>query len=581
MISKIASLYRQRLSLEKGTVKKDWGGRVPVALIYPNLYQVGMSNLGFQDVYGILNDIPGIVSERAFLPGEEELSIYKRTNCPLLSVETCTPVSKFRILAFSLSFENDYPNILEILKMSGTPLTREKREECHPLVIAGGITTFMNPEPLADFIDCFLLGEAEIVLKGFCRAFLDLPLDVIERHEIIKILAEKVEGLYCPSLYRVEYRDDGRIRSFEPALSSIPSRIKVAKKRPLQGKPARSRIITPSTEFSDTVLLELTRGCGHACRFCAAGYVYRPPRNFPLDEVIFCLEEILEKYKRVGLVSSSVSDFPETEKVTGFILDKGGGFSISSIRADAVTEDFAAYLQRAGQKTVTIAPETGSERLRRVINKGLTNEQIIRAVQILTQKAHFHIKLYFMIGLPTETREDVREMVELVKTIRHHIIKKSRGRSKIGRIRLSVNCFVPKPFTPFQWFPMDTVKSLKAKQRDLKSAVSKLGGVSISFDVPKWAYIQTLFSMGDRRVGRMLLDAHENNWDWNKVFRNSDLNPDFFVYRQRELDEILPWDFIDHGIRKSILQEEYRLSLASKESPACNVGACNRCGVCG
>jgi radical SAM family uncharacterized protein len=576
----ITALYGKLLSKERGTVKKDWGGKISVALIYPNYYQVGMSNLGFQVVYGILNDNPAIVSERAFLPANEELSIYKSTDQPLLSLESLTPLLKFNLLAFSLSFENDYPNILTILDLSKIPLMSKDRGESYPLIIAGGVTTFINPEPLVSFIDCFLVGEGEVILKEFFQVYLSLQLSTVRKEEILRVLAEEVEGVYCPSFYKVEYKGDGSIGSFEPSISSIPSSVKYVKQAPFKGPLPRSRIITPSTEFSDTILVEISRGCDIGCRFCAAGYVYRPPRAIAKEEIFTSLKEILAENTRIGLISPSISDVPFVEKLTSYILDKGGGFSMSSFRADSLTKGLIENLNRSKQKTLTIAPETGSERLRRVINKKLTTEDILEAIILITRTGFFHVKLYFMIGLPTETSKDIKAIVALVKSIRHHVIKESKGRKRIGRIRLSVNCFVPKPFTPFQWLPMDTVNSLKEKQKHLRRAISREGGIGISFDVPRWAYIQTLFSMGDRRVGQMLLATHRNHRDWKQTFRSSDINPDFFVYRHKDINEILPWDFIDHGIRKSFLQEEYNLALESRESPPCNVGNCTRCGVC-
>lgn len=579
-MANITTLYRRRLSKERGTVKKDWGGKISVALIYPNYYQVGMSNLGFQIVYGILNDNPAIVSERAFLPEEEELSIYKRTDRPLLSLESQTPLQRFDLLAFSLSFQNDYPNVLTMLDLSKIPLLGKDRGEDHPLIVAGGVATFMNPEPLADFIDCFLLGEGEVILKRFFQTYLDLPSSAAKRQEALRILAEEVEGVYVPSLYRVAYKGDGSIGSFEPSIPTIPPWVRAVRQVPHKGPLPRSEIITPSTEFSDTILVEVNRGCGIGCRFCAAGSVYRPPRAIEEKEILASLEEILAENNRIGLISPSASDLPGIERLTSYILDNGGDFSVASLRAGSLTKGLIQNLKRSSQKTLTIAPETGSERLRRVVNKKLTTEQIIEAIILIARTGLFHIKLYFMIGLPTETREDMKDIVSLVKSIRHYVIKESKGRKRIGRIRLSINCFVPKPFTAFQWFPMDTVDSLKEKQTLLKRSLSGEGGIGISFDVPKWAYIQSLLSMGDRRVGQMLLATHRNKGDWRQTFRSSDLNPDFFVYRAKDLNERLPWDFIDHDIQKSFLQEEYHLALASIESPPCAVGSCRRCGVC-
>ncbi|MBW2339476.1 MAG: radical SAM protein [Deltaproteobacteria bacterium] len=579
-MANITTLLRKRLSEERGTVTKDWGGKISIALIYPNYYQVGMSNLGFQVVYGILNDNPHIISERAFLPNQEELSLYERADQALLSLESQTPLRAFDLLAFSLSFENDYPNILTILELSKIPLLSKERGENDPFVVAGGVATFMNPEPLAPFIDCFLLGEGEVVLKDFFRAYGDIHLRAVKRQEVLRVLAEEVEGAYCPSLYKVTYREDGSIRSFKPSIATIPSVVKAVRQVPFKGPVCRSKIITPSAEFSNILLVELNRGCGYSCRFCAAGYIYRPPRLADEKEMIALFDELLAENARIGLISPSVSDVPGIERLTGYILEQGGDFSISSLRANSLTAGLIENLKRSSQKTLTIAPETGSERLRRVINKKLTNREIIDAIVLVGKTGFFHIKLYFMIGLPTERQEDTKAIVTLVKEIRHHLIKESRGRKRIGRIRLSISCFVPKPFTPFQWFPIDDVDSLKEKQKFLRRTLVSEGGIGVSVDVPKWAYVQTLLSMGDRRVGQMLLATHRNGGNWKQTFRSSDINPDFFVYRPKDLNETLPWDFIDHGIKKSFLQEEYNLALQEKESSSCDVGTCTRCGVC-
>jgi radical SAM family uncharacterized protein len=579
-MANITALLRKRLSEERGTVTKDWGGKLSIALIYPNYYQVGMSNLGFQVVYGILNDNPHVVSERAFLPEQAELSLYERADQALLSLESQTPLRAFELLAFSLSFENDYPNILTILELGKIPLLSKERGEDDPFVVAGGVATLMNPEPLASFIDCFLLGEGEVILNRFFQVYKDVCQPTVKRQEVLRVLAEEVEGAYCPSLYKVTYHEDGSIRSFEPSIPTIPSVVKAVRQIPFEGPVRRSKIITPSAEFSNTLLVELNRGCGYSCRFCAAGYVYRPPRLADEDEMVASFDNFFAENVRIGLISPSVSDVPGIERLTGYILEQGGDFSVSSLRANSLTRGLIENLKRSSQKTLTLAPETGTERLRRVINKKLTHKEIIDAIVLVTRTGFFHLKLYFMIGLPTETRGDIKAIITLVKNIRHHLIKESRGRKRIGRVRLSVSCFVPKPFTPFQWFPMDDIDALKEKQNLLKQAISREGGIGISFDVSKWAYVQALLSLGDRRVGQMLLATHRNGGNWKKTFRSSDINPDFFVYRPKDLNEILPWDFIDHGIKKSFLQEEYNLSLEGKESPSCDVGTCTRCGVC-
>jgi radical SAM family uncharacterized protein len=577
---KIVSLYRARLAKEKGFTRKDWGGRISIGLVYPNHYRIGMSNLGFQIVYQLLNAKENVVAERFFLPDEGEMSLYLASGRDLLSMESQSPLLKFHLVAFSLSFENDYPNILKILQLGKIPLLSDERDDSHPVVMAGGITTMMNPEPLTPFFDLFLLGEAEASLEAFIGLFIDLMPTLENKQEMLRTLAQNLDSLYVPSLYHIEYHPRGTIKSMEPTDPRIPEKIRVAHHVDADAPVAISGILAPDTEFADRVLIELGRGCGRSCRFCAAGYVYRPPRMRDETQLLSRIGEVMEEHDHVGLVSASVSDTPGISQITGQIVEKGGRFSVSSLRADSLTEELLDHLRRAGQRSVAIAPEAGSERLRKVVNKQLTQDQIINAVRLIAKKGHFTLRLYFLIGLPTEAHEDVTQILDLVKTIKHHLIKESRTRGKIGQIKLSVNCFVPKPFTPFQWFPMENISTLKEKQKWLRKAMGKEGGVKVNFDVPKWAYIQTLLSTGDRRVGSLLLSSHKLNGDWTNTFRSCELNPDFFVHRNRETDEILPWDFIDHGIHKAYLVKEYKLALKEKESEVCQVGSCDRCGVC-
>jgi radical SAM superfamily enzyme YgiQ (UPF0313 family) len=308
--------------------------------------------------------------------------------------------------------------------------------------------------------------------------------------------------------------------------------------------------------------------------------VYRPPRVQAEPKLLSAVTEAIEACGQVGLLSAAVTDIPGIDRIASAVIQRGCRFSVSSLRADSLTDALLACLGRAGQKTIAIAPEAGSERLRRAINKHLSRDQIMSAVRRIAKAGGFSIRLYFLVGLPTETDEDIEAIVELVKSIKHHMIKSSADRGSIGQIRLSVNCFVPKPFTPFQWFPMEGVLSLKRKQGRLRKALSKEGGVKVAFDVPKWAYVQALLAMGDRRAGDMLLKAHQHGGDWRRAFPHMETNPDFFVYRPKGLDETLPWDVIDHGISKGYLVKEYKLALKERESEICRPGECERCGVC-
>jgi radical SAM superfamily enzyme YgiQ (UPF0313 family) len=565
---------------ERGTIRKDWGGRVSVALVYPNSYRIGMSNLGLQVVYRILNLRERVVAERVFLPEGHETSLRDGGGKGIVSLESFSPLHRFDLVAFSLSFENDYPNILKILDLAGLPLLAEERDDVCPLIMAGGVTCLLNPEPLAPFFDLFLLGEAEAVLDPFMDLFTQLRQAGLGRKEILRGLVRNHPSVYVPSFYHVAYHRDGTLRSREATEDFAPERVVVAHAKNLPEPLAVSSILTPQSEFPNKVLVELGRGCGRSCRFCAAGYVYRPPRIAAEKEMLSAVDAAIGDGREVGLLAACVSDIPGIEKVMAFIGARGGRFSVSSMRADALTQGMLAHLQEARQRTVAIAPEAGSERLRRVINKHLSEEQLVRSVRRIAESGDFSVRLYFLIGLPTETQEDVQEILRLVKVLKHQLFKAGAPRGRVGQLRLSVNCFVPKAFTPFQWFPMEHVDLLKEKQKWLKKALYREGGIKVSFDLPKWGYVQSLLSLGDRRVGSILLLAHRHGENWAKAARFSDVNPEFFVYRPKGLEEILPWDFLDHGIRKEHLIREYKLALKGEESDVCRVGECFRCGVC-
>jgi radical SAM superfamily enzyme YgiQ (UPF0313 family) len=577
MSAKLKARLKKLLSQEKGAVVREWGARFPVALVYPNIYPVAMGNLGFQAIYQLLNDTPGLMCERAFLPDPEEWQEYVRTRTPILTLESQRPLRDFAAVAFSISFEPDYQKVLDILTQSGLSLLATDRGPADPLVLAGGVATFLNPEPLAPFIDAYYLGEGEGGAAAFFQFWAE-GAGAGERRGLLLDLARTIPGAYVPAGYEPQYRGDGTLAEFAPR-PWFPARITAPHARELFYHPTHSHILTPRSEWGEMFLVELGRGCSRGCRFCAAGFVYRPPRERPAAELLTQVEEGLASSRKIGLVSTAVSDHPDIKEICRKVLELGGELGISSLRADSVDAEFLGLLARGGVKTVALAPEAGSERLRKVLNKHLSDEDLARAASAVSQAGLANLRLYFMVGLPTETDDEVREIARLVKFLQHRVVKESRGKKKLSQITLSISSFVPKPFTPFQWAAFAEVGELKKRLKLVRQEFKGVKEVRVHTDLPKWAYTQALLARGDRRVGEMLLTAHREGWA--KALRKSPVNPDFFVYRERDRDELFPWDLIDHGLDKNYLWEEYQLALAEKESPRCQPEVCRRCGVCG
>jgi radical SAM family uncharacterized protein len=554
---KLVQKARGILEKERGTVRKPWGGKITICLLYPNGYHVGMSNLGFQTLYQILNSESDVICERAFLPEPEDLQEYRNSQIPLFSLESQKPLSHFDILAFSISFENDFLNVLTLLELAHIPLESHLRNERHPWVIAGGVAVFLNPEPISQFFDLFVLGEAEEVIREFLDVYRRALSEKkeMERDDFLKSL-RGVQGIYVPKFYRVIYAEDGKIETMGPE-QGFPERVKRRWVSEIDRFPTQSTLFTPDTEFKKMALVEMNRGCPRGCRFCAACYVYYPFRNRSLSVLESISKEVLSKEHRVGLTGTAVSDHPQLLPLCQNILSQQGGLSLSSLRVDAVTPALIQCLREGEERTVAIAPEAGSERLRRMLKKGYTEDEILESINILVQNGLSQIKCYFLIGLPSETDEDVKAILLLAKRIRHQILSSLKDQKKRWRLILSVNPFIPKPATPFQWVPMEEVSELKKKLSVIQKGVRGERGIQVIFDLPKWAYIQALLSRGDRRVGKILMAAHAHRGNWSQALRETSVNPDFYVYRERDLDEIFPWDFIDHGIPKERLKEEY------------------------
>ncbi len=538
---------------------KSWKGKVSIALIYPNRPSVGMANLGFQTLYQRLSDRSDVACERVFLESPENGA----GGAPPPRRRPHTSLSAFDILAFSIPFENDFINILTVLSRSGIPLEASKRTPEHPLVITGGMTTFINPEPIASFIDAFLIGEGETLINSFLDAYM-AHADTIRRRNLTPLT--KVGGVYVPRFYEVTHDPLRGVIVDRQAEPPAPTVVRKQVEKELDHFMTFYPFPEGASEFADMAVIEINRGCPRGCRFCAAGYLCLPFRNRSLNALLTFLKETSPAQKTIGLLGTGVSDHPDLLPLCREIVDMGYRLSFSSLRIDRITEALGDILKESGQKTVTMAPEAGSQRLRDLIKKDITEAQILQAVDILARRDILNIKLYFMIGLPGESMEDIHEILSLIRKIRHTILAYRRANKRLGRITVTISPFVPKPGTPFQWFSLMDLSEIKKRLTWLKKALSKEPNVHAISDLPKWTYVQAVLSRGDRRVGALLKRVFENGGNWPKSFKESPLNPDFFVYRPLGTDEILPWDFIDTGVpRQRLLAgfQEARRQVAS------------------
>ncbi len=561
---KLKKRYRDILSKEKGYQKNLWGDRITVCLAYPHYYRTGMSNLGFQTLYALFNSHPSFLCERVFLPDPDDEATFISKSTPLFSLESQKPLADFDIIAFSISFENDYPNTLKILAMSRIDLLTHQRSEEDPLIIGGGISVTLNPEPLADFFDLFILGEGEEAIPEFLDIFRESHHLGLSRHETLSRVQKEVEGAYVPRFYSVTHNPDGQIIAFEPTDSSFPERIRKRSVGNINAFNTDQSIIASDTEFGDMFLSEVSRGCGRGCRFCAAGFAYRPARFRKPEILEESITRGLEQQKKIGLLGTAVSDHPDLISLCQSILEKNGKLSIGSLRLDRLNKETVSLLREADVEMVSLAPEAGSQRLRDLINKKITESHIFDSVELLIENLILNIRLYFMVGLPTESPEDIEAIIDLAKRIKHRAIKYSAGKRRFRRIVLSINQFIPKPATPFQWQGLEDTNLVRRRIRKIESSLRKESSVKVIHDLPKWNYIQAFLSLGGRSAGQVLLSVHKNKGNWSQAFKEVNINPDFYVYRQKDTDEILPWDFIDHGVSREFLIKEYRKALSEK-----------------
>src|SRR5688572_28893578 len=549
------------LAKEVGYIRKPHTDRLRVALAFPNTYWVGMSNLGFQTVYQLFNAHDEVVCERIFLPPKQQLKEQLASKTPLITLESQSLARDFDIIAFSVSFEWDYTNILTMLRLAGVPVRAADRTARDPLVVIGGAVTFVNPEPLAMFADVIATGEGEELVPALLSSFREEG----GRRDLLKSLAKK-RGFYIPSFYDVEYKAYGTIDRVVPKEGTgAPAAVRKAAVPTTEAlDPPCTRIFTPDTEFGSRFLVEVVRGCANLCRFCWAGYNYLPVRAFPTERILELARAARPHSARVGLVSIALCDHPDIEYILRSLKEMGYSISPASLRLDDLTPTIVSLLKESGERTLTIAPETGSDRLRRVINKTVTNEEILDRAELIFSTGIESLKLYYMIGLPSEEDDDLVAIRDLTLQLHEIMLKHARARGRIGRIVASVNPLVPKPGTAYQWLPMERTEVIERKMKRMRSLVAGIDNVYFNIKSERHSYYQALLSLGDRRIAPAIELAEANGGQWRKALADADLDGDFYIYRDRTNDAVLPWSIIDGGMKDAFFRAEYEKSTRAE-----------------
>jgi radical SAM family uncharacterized protein len=574
---------------EWNSVIKDWDKtNLKFALGYPDVYEIGMSNMALPILYDILNGQPDVLAERVFAPWVDMEAALRAADLPLLSLESRHPLKEFDVIGFSLDYELTYTNVLNILDLAQIPVVAAERGDSHPIVIAGG-SCCLNPEPMSDFVDFFVIGEGEEVLPELVDCLRWWKKSKASKKELLQEVA-KIPGVYVPGFYQVEYDSNGLVKSITP--TAAPAKAVIQRRIVAKLPPPVTRPVVPYIEVvHDRGAVEIQRGCTRGCRFCQAGVIYRPLRQRPQAEVIQAVSEITTNcgYNEISLVSLSSSDYPHIEELVAQLArnHKNLALSLPSLRIDSFSVKLMESLPSRRKTGLTFAPEAGSERLRRIINKGVTEEQILETAAAAFARGWRSLKLYFMLGLPSETVEDIEATIELVAKIR----ATGKGiKGGLPQIRISLSTFIPKPHTPFQWVAQESQEQLSAKHELLKTGLRRKGS-RLSWADPRTSLLEAALSRGDRRISRVIYDAWKSGaafdaWDerfnyqnWLDAFAKSGLEPSFYAHRQRPLDELLPWSHIDAGVSPDFLKREYQRSLKGEETPDCREQACQACGL--
>lgn len=559
MSRKLQDKNRQRRASEKGLVSKPWGGRLAVALVYPNSYHNGMSNLGFQFAYNFFNRQEETLCERFFLPDTEDLDDQRQKKLPLRSFDSGRLLGEFDAICFSISFENDYLNLPILFELGRLPLFSRERDDRHPLVICGGVVAFLNPEPLAGIMDLFAVGEGEVLLPGLVKGLMKPG----GKTELLHGFAME-PGFYVPRFYDVRYHSDGTVAAYLP-LGNVPHQIKRQWLSDLNTSSCRSYVYCRGSEFADMALLEISRGCGRGCRFCAAGSIYLPPRERAPQQLAVDIQDMSRVRKKIGLVSAAVSDYSRLTELRRELAGQKADFSVSSTRIDSLDRETLRSLVACGHRTLTLAPEAGSQRLRNVINKNIDERQILDCVKMAGEEEILNLKFYFLIGLPTETDEDIDAMAELMVRVHHLWVEEGKKKGCLGNLTLSVNPFIPKPFTPFQWAHMEKPVVLKSRLRRIRNVVARLGRTQMSCESFRAAELQAFLARGDRRIGPVLIPL-SRGVNLKQACRESGVDVGFYIDREKNEDERFPWEILDIGVKREYLRAEYRKSLRGEVS---------------